>query len=442
MPPSPSPLTSSNLTNLAGDVRPFSPPGAAPTSHAECGQCDLHVLTAPGPGVTLAPTTLTRRGLAGYRGVSVSRFRFRGALCAAGMTGGLLSLVSGVGPATAAHVVCGQVITQNTVLDGPVGPCLTDGIIIGASGITLDLNGFTVSGVAGQLTQGVGVRLAGHSGVTVTNGTVTKFQAGVSIENGASNTVSDLTAVENTGGDGIVISGATSDNNNVLNNAVLRNGPFDGIGVYGGTSADKLTGTVISGNLVQDNATSGMTGGIRLENWTWNTTVSNNTVTGSALEGIANFADTQFNTITDNTVDGNGFNTETDNPRAGDGIRSFPRSANHTISDNTVTNNGGNGIYIVGPLTLGNGTTVVGSTNNSITDNTATGNNAKPTILVDEELVYLEGRLGASVTVNGQTTTVPAATPAYDLHDGNPNCDNNVWLNNIFGTRNPASCVS
>ncbi|MDQ4132574.1 MAG: right-handed parallel beta-helix repeat-containing protein, partial [Actinomycetota bacterium] len=326
--------------------------------------------------------------------------------------------------------------------DGPVGPCPTDGIIIGADNITLDLGGFTVSGVAGKLSQGVGVRLAGHSGVTVTNGTVTKFKAGVAIENGASNTVSNVRAVENTGGDGIVISGATSDNNRVVGNHVARNGPFDGIGVFGGTSADKVTGTEISGNAVLDNADNGQTGGIRLENWTWYTTVSNNTVKGSALEGIATFADTQFTTITGNLVEGNGFNTETDNPRAGDGIRAFPRSANHTIANNTVRNNGGNGIFVNGPLTLGNGTPVPGSTNNTISGNTSTGNNAKPTIRVSEERIYLEGRMSASVTVNGQTTTVPTVAPAYDLRDGNPDCDNNTWSNNTYGTRNPASCVS
>jgi large repetitive protein len=343
-------------------------------------------------------------------------------------------------PAGAEHVACGQVITTDTVLDKPIGPCPLDGIVVGADGITLDLNGYAITGT-GPLSQGVGVRVAGHSGVTVTNGTIRLFRAGVSVESAASNTISNLHVVENTGGDGIVLSGATSDNNQVLNNVVVGNGPFDGIGVFGGSNTDKVTGTTISGNTLIDNATSGMTGGIRLENWTWYTTVSDNVVKGSALEGIATFADTQFNTITGNLVEGNGFNTETDNPRAGDGIRAFPRSANHTISNNTVRNNGGNGIYVNGPRTLGNGTTVVGSTNNSITGNTATGNNAKPTIRVQEEKVYLEGRLSASVTVNGETTTLPTVIPAYDLHDGNANCDNNTWSGNIYGTAYP-SCTT
>src|ERR671915_2326466 len=89
-----------------------------------------------------------------------------------------------VGTASAAHVGCGQTITQNTVLDSNVGPCSGDGIIIGANNITLDLNGFTVSGTAAP-GEGAGILLESRTGVTVRNGTVTLFDAGVVVDGGS-----------------------------------------------------------------------------------------------------------------------------------------------------------------------------------------------------------------------------------------------------------------
>jgi len=276
--------------------------------------------------------------------------------------------------------------------------------------------------------------------VTVKNGRVREFQQGILIENGASNTVSNLIAVDNSGGDGIAISGATSDNNQILDNLIYRNGPFDGVGVFGGSGTDKITGTIISDNDVLDNAASGMTGGIRLENWTWNTTIANNIVKRNALEGIATFADTQYTTITGNTVSNNGFGTTTDKPpRSGDGIRAFARSANHTISNNTVTGNAGNGIFLSGPVTLSTGV-VAGVATTSVTNNTATGNNALPTkIIIDLAGFHYEGRVESTVTVLSQTQyiSLPATQIAYDLNDGNANCGSNTWRANVYGTANP-----
>ena len=54
-------------------------------------------------------------------------------------------LVSG-SQALANHVRCGDVITQDTTLDSDLIDCPGDGIVIGASDITLDLGGHTVDG--------------------------------------------------------------------------------------------------------------------------------------------------------------------------------------------------------------------------------------------------------------------------------------------------------
>ena len=51
-----------------------------------------------------------------------------------------------VSEALANHVTCGDVITTDTTLDSDLLDCPGHGIVIGAPGITLDLNGHTVDG--------------------------------------------------------------------------------------------------------------------------------------------------------------------------------------------------------------------------------------------------------------------------------------------------------
>ena len=55
------------------------------------------------------------------------------------------------GQAFAAHVTCGDVITQDTTLDSDLIDCPGDGLVIGADGVTLDLGGHTVDGTGTRL---------------------------------------------------------------------------------------------------------------------------------------------------------------------------------------------------------------------------------------------------------------------------------------------------
>ncbi|MDQ4068485.1 MAG: right-handed parallel beta-helix repeat-containing protein, partial [Actinomycetota bacterium] len=109
--------------------------------------------------------------------------------------------VSPISPAAAAHVSCGQTITQNTVLDSDVGPCPAggNGIIIGADNIALDLNGHRVLGTPNVINDGAGIYILGRTGVTVRNGTIRDFDCGVAIEGGSGNTVTGIRAQDNIG---------------------------------------------------------------------------------------------------------------------------------------------------------------------------------------------------------------------------------------------------
>ena len=52
-------------------------------------------------------------------------------------------------PASASHVNCGDVITQDTTLDSDLLNCPGDGLVIGADGVTVDLAGHTIDGTGG-----------------------------------------------------------------------------------------------------------------------------------------------------------------------------------------------------------------------------------------------------------------------------------------------------
>lgn len=362
----------------------------------------------------------------------MNRIRTRAAMCLSAFL--LLFGAPFVGTAAATHLSCNQTVTTSVTLDADIGPCTLNGLIVDADGITINLNGHRIFGTDGLLDTGVGVVIDGHSNVTINNGTATtagiieKFDAGVAIDGtlaNATGNIIDNVVIQNnfpttvTGGDfgdGVTIFGEFADTNTVSNSHVKNNGPFSGISVFGGTTSNKVTGTVISGNEIEDNASeSTQTSGVRLENWTWDATVSGNEITGSALEGVALFADTQNIDVLNNEITGNGFTDATATHRKGDGIRAFARTKFHLIQGNEVTGNAGNGIRLDGPAGA-----VIGANDHVVQSNTATGNNVQ----------------------DDPPSVPPKATPHHhDLSDGNTGCGTNTWSSNTYGTRNQ-TCIS
>jgi hypothetical protein len=91
--------------------------------------------------------------------------------------------------AAAKQSSCGTTITTDTTLDSDLVDCPNNGIVIGADGVTLDLNGHLIDGdgtkAAGcdpeQETCDVGVDIEGHDGVTVMHGSVRDFAIGVGV---------------------------------------------------------------------------------------------------------------------------------------------------------------------------------------------------------------------------------------------------------------------
>lgn len=102
--------------------------------------------------------------------------------------------------ANAAPISCGQVITSSVVLSSDLHCAGTSGLFVGASGVTIDLAGHSITGGG----TGRGVAIVGpsprtYTDVTVKNGTISGFGTGVSIDNAESTRLSQLRLVHDGG---------------------------------------------------------------------------------------------------------------------------------------------------------------------------------------------------------------------------------------------------
>ena len=176
---------------------------------------------------------------------------------------------------------CGQVIKQSVKLTANLD-CKTDGLIVGADGITIDLNGFTLNG-PGEKSSKVGVMFADNDGVTVQGpGTIENFQAGALFSGGEDNKISKVTFMNNE----IAIFETGAKNTAIEDNSMFDNS----IGV----AAHSSSGSTLTTNLFKANDLAGVT----LVN-SANNELSANTIQGS-VNGI--FLDGQS---TKNNIDSN-----------------------------------------------------------------------------------------------------------------------------------------
>ena len=315
------------------------------------------------------------------------------------LVGGLVAVVAALlaAPARGVSLPCGATIRSSVTLSASVGPCSDGGLVVTTNDVKIDLNGHRIFG-SPSAGDGVGVRLDGVTGVTLKNGTVTSFDAGIVIAGGSANKVTKIKAIANVGaaggetfGDGILINGSRS--NIIRSNELRANGPFSGISVIN----DGSVGNKISKNTIQDNdvPSDGVNNdvGVRLEADTRETTLKENVISFSGLDGISIFQGSRSNTVVRNTVKFNGFHQNAH--RKGDGIRVFGDAAaeQNVIKSNTIVDNAAFGLI----LSL------------NATSNTVQGNKASR---------------------NGFH-----APGTFDLADENDNCDANVWLENK-GSRN------
>jgi parallel beta-helix repeat protein len=129
------------------------------------------------------------------------RRTLRALLAAAALS---LALVPGAQSAKAVQVSCGETITVDTTLESDLIDCPSNGIVIGADDITLDLNGHTVDGNGKPVKKcpknepcDIGLVNDGHDGVTMSNGSVREFGTGVFVGRARHNRVLGIASSRN-----------------------------------------------------------------------------------------------------------------------------------------------------------------------------------------------------------------------------------------------------
>jgi hypothetical protein len=158
-----------------------------------------------------------------------------------------LTTSAGLSSAAAQTVQCGQVLASSIVLASDLTNCRGDGLVIGANGITVDLNGKTVDGIG----LGVGIRNDGFDEVTIRNGTAQEFDYGVVLNAGArKNVVEYLTLTQN---EFAGVWPSDNDENLVRENVVERQAN-EGIRPGGGLG----DGNAVVGNHVEFNSGLGL----------------------------------------------------------------------------------------------------------------------------------------------------------------------------------------
>lgn len=416
----------------------------------------------------------------------------RGRLGAIGVTTLVLWATAPVAPADADVVACGDLITEDTTLTDDIGPCPGHGIIVAADDVTVDLNGHTVTGdpeLRGAPDK-AGVLLRQVSGVTVQNGTIERFDAGVAIMGGGANAVRRVTLRDNvnyrviTGrdapgdadpeegpycdfGDGVAV--FRSDGNLIEHNHLVGNGPYSAVALVSDSDAN-----VVSKNRIVDNdilnrgpgdtmttcglvnegggeggtARASQDAGVRIEGpGADGNLVEGNQIRRSGLAGVfvnahdpRSQANNGGNVIRRNVIAETGLRTYRRDYRAS-GIHFADPSPRHihaaygnTIEGNYSSRNLANGMEIEG----GNP-----DHGNVIRDNVV-NHNGLDGIHVSPESHHntLSGNRGFGNGSRADEVSSPYAT--YDGVDGgdySPDCDSNAWIGNHFGTVNQG-CVS
>jgi parallel beta-helix repeat protein len=213
---------------------------------------------------------------------------------------------------------CGAYVTQDVTLHHDIYGCVQGGIVVAKSGVTVDLNGHTITGLG----EGDGIAAMGVSGVTIKNGAVVNFEAGLRFTGVQKSRVLDTRFSMNTDASAW-IEGSTQNKFRRLTMTENGDGGFRLIA----SSRNRVAGSTISG--ASDS-------GIGLEGLSSYNRLVRNKIT-LAGEGIKVGDGTQ-NRVFRNTTSYNG----------GAGVEVGAEAMSTRINENQSHHNGADGIFVEG----------------------------------------------------------------------------------------------
>jgi parallel beta-helix repeat protein len=283
------------------------------------------------------------------------------------------ALLASSGQALASHVGCGDVITHDTTLDSDLIDCPGEGIVIGADGVTLDLDGHTIDGVGGGFPEdfcSVGIASGPQSlcpglgdqsqtDVTIKDGAIRDFDFGVLASASDRSVVRDLDVsrtvqgiVLNESRDALIWRNRLSGNHlgisfwSVFQSRITRNVMFDN--QASGIETDGITGSRFDHNVAYGNGD----GGIHLHS-AHDNVLTHNRAFGNTGSGIETSDGAHTNRIVANWAWENG-----------NGVVVFDGAHGNDIERNFLFHNRSAGVLAGGEVTVagnslwGNGTGV------------------------------------------------------------------------------------
>lgn len=247
---------------------------------------------------------------------------------ALGVVSALLAFAPG-GSASAAPAVsgavkleCGSVVTRDVRLTRDLLGCAENGLVVGADGVEIDLNGHLISGT-GLFVSRSGIDIDAYEGVRVHNGRIADFSRGVLGYDADAVRIERLSVTRTL--EGVNLEESTGVK--VTQNRVFGN--REGMVLRG---SDRAT---VVGNVVVDNDTTGISDIDSRESLHARNHVARNTFDGISLESAVD------SVVVNNTVRSNGLDGI--NAVAGAGVR---------YVGNRVTHNDENGINDSGVRTV------------------------------------------------------------------------------------------
>jgi parallel beta-helix repeat protein len=286
------------------------------------------------------------------------------------------SVVTMAALAPQAHALdCGRTLTRDTTLQTDILECPGDGLVIGANGVDLDLNGLTIDGTG----LGVGVRNDGFDNVTIKNGTISDFDYGVQLNVGTLDaTVSNLSLS--------LIQVRSMQLRNTDSSEFTKNTIAEGsrgVLIAGGSADNQFTSnelTRVSNDSIQATASPGNTFTSNRILWTGDnalqfqraprTTLTGNTIAHNADAAVTLLASSNSTMQQNRILDSSdaGFKAQSSS-----GL-TFQNNIFRNVGDSLVLTDTGAIRFIGNKLTnVQDGGTFAGSSNNVVKDNVITG---------------------------------------------------------------------
>jgi parallel beta-helix repeat protein len=203
----------------------------------------------------------------------------------------VIACVSGLGaPAARATGLCGEPVIYDVKLSQDL-VCSGDGLIVGAHGIRIDLNGFSVQGSG----TGAGVVVSGYDDVTIAGGAIRQFAVGIRVATSTDLVIKQIEFVGNAEG----IDFQAGSIHNTVKDSVFRLSSIRAVmlrtlsqdnDIKANTFTDNRIGILVFGGA--DNA------------------IKNNFIAGSTLAGIRVNVIATGNVVKDNQIMSNAVGVE------------------------------------------------------------------------------------------------------------------------------------